>query len=431
MLMKKFSAIGLLLTVCAGASFAQNRSGVGLHASGFDYAGPITGQYLFHERVESEPGVATPSTKKTILWRPGVRLGYFKELNRFFDLNLGLSATNIEIPLSDIDNTYENRVMYNTSARQLYFGGDIRVNFNILDKSRYIVTPYLFGGVTPTYKDDGYGYGYLTASVPLGLGFGFNVGRNIDLQLESGYRVAVTNKEYNHLQHSAGIVFWFVRPKEAPPVVEFVRTDTDKDGIPDDEDQCPTIAGPAEFHGCPDSDGDGVADNVDECPMIAGSAAFNGCPDSDNDGIPDNKDKCPYVAGTADRDGCPAPEVKTEIVREVERAAKAIFFETGKAVLKKESYTQLDIVVGILKDNPELYADIEGHTDNVGSDQLNQKLSDRRAAVVRDYFISKGISADRLTATGFGESRPIATNETAAGRAANRRTVILVRNYQK
>jgi len=431
MLMKKSSAICLLLAACTGVSFAQNRSGVGIHASGFDYAGPITGQYLFHEKTDIING-SGPKTTHRLLWRPGVRIGYFKELNRFFDLNLGLSATNIEIPLNETDNTYENRVMYNTSARQLYLGGDVRVNFNILDKTKYIVTPYLFAGVTPTYKDDGYGYGYITATVPLGLGFNFNVGRNIDLQLESGYRLAITNREYNHLQHSAGIVFWFVRPKEAAPVVEVLPpADTDHDGVPDGEDQCPTIAGPAALNGCPDSDNDGIADNRDECPMIAGKPEFNGCPDSDNDGIPDNRDKCPYVAGTADREGCPPEEIKQEIIHQVDKAAKAIFFETGKSVLRKDSYTQLDIVVGILKDNPGLFADIEGHTDNVGSDELNMKLSDRRAAVVRDYFVSKGISADRLTSVGYGESRPIATNDNAAGRAQNRRTVISLRNYAK
>jgi outer membrane protein OmpA-like peptidoglycan-associated protein len=233
--------------------------------------------------------------------------------------------------------------------------------------------------------------------------------------------------------------------------------DMDNDGVMDDDDQCPTIAGTAALNGCPDSDGDGIADNKDDCPLVAGKAEFNGCPDSDGDGIPDQKDKCPYVAGQSQYDGCPppdkdndgftddvdkcpdqysktnngCPEIRQEIIRQVEKAAKAIFFETAKATIKKASYKQLDAVVRVLKADPSLYADIEGHTDNVGNDEYNMDLSQKRAEAVRDYFVSKGISADRLTAQGFGETQPIATNETATGRASNRRTVIKLRNYQK
>ncbi len=453
--MKKLLTICLFLSLYTGMGFAQNRSGLGIHASGFDYAGPITGNYLFHERVETSNGQT--EMKKKLLWRPGARLGYYKELNRFFDLNLGLSMTNIEIPLSETDKTYEPRLLYdNNPRRELYMGGDVRVNFNILDKTRYIVTPYLFAGITPTYKDNGYGHSYMTASAPLGLGFNFNVGKDIDLQLESGYRVAIGNKEYNHLQHSVGMIFWFGKA-DAPPVVVVPPVDTDSDGVPDEEDECPSIPGKAAFNGCPDSDNDGVPDREDECPMVAGKSEFNGCPDSDGDGIPDHKDKCPYQAGTPERDGCPipdsdgdgfndevdkcpdqfsktnngCPEIRMELVREVDKAAKAIFFQTGKSVLTKSSYAQIDKVVQILKDNTLLYADIEGHTDNTGSDAINQPLSEKRAAVVRDYLISKGISADRLTSQGFGSAQPVADNETATGRAQNRRTAINLRNYKK
>ncbi len=458
--MKKFLAICLFLLFYTGMGFAQNRSGLGIHASGFDYAGPITGNYLFHDRVEESNGngSGTIEMKKRLLWRPGARLGYYKELNRFFDLNLGLSLTNIEIPLSETDNTYEARLLYdNNQRRELYIGGDIRVNFNILDKTRYIVTPYLFAGITPTYKDNGYGYSYMTASVPLGLGFNFNVGRDIDLQLESGYRVAIGNKEYNHLQHSAGMIFWFGKPGDVPPFAAMTPIDTDSDGVPDAEDECPTIPGKAAFSGCPDSDNDGVPDHQDECPMVAGAPEFNGCPDSDGDGIPDHKDKCPYEAGTADRDGCPVPdrdgdgfndevdkcpdqysktnngcpEIRMEIIQEVNKAAREIFFQTGKATLTKGSHSQLDRIVQVLKDDTKLYADIEGHTDNTGSDAINQPLSEKRAAVVREYLISKGIDAGRLTSQGFGSSQPVADNKTAAGRAQNRRTAINLRNYKK
>ncbi|MDR2286092.1 MAG: thrombospondin type 3 repeat-containing protein [Prevotellaceae bacterium] len=85
-------------------------------------------------------------------------------------------------------------------------------------------------------------------------------------------------------------------------------TDSDNDGVPDDEDECPNIPGLAATKGCPDSDGDGIPDHLDDCPTIAGLVQFKGCPDSDLDGIPDNKDVCPYEAGPASNNGCPLPE---------------------------------------------------------------------------------------------------------------------------
>src|SRR5690606_468866 len=163
--MKKLLIFCLLFSGSMGIVNAQSRSGLGIHASGFDYAGPITGNYLFHERVE-ESSNGNIDFRKRLLWRPGARLSYYRELNRFFDVKLGLAMTNIEIPLSDDDKTYEGRLLYNQNQRrELYLGADLRVNFNILDKTRYIVSPYILAGITPTYKDNGYGHSYMTASI--------------------------------------------------------------------------------------------------------------------------------------------------------------------------------------------------------------------------------------------------------------------------
>jgi outer membrane protein OmpA-like peptidoglycan-associated protein len=100
-----------------------------------------------------------------------------------------------------------------------------------------------------------------------------------------------------------------------------------------------------------------------------------------------------------------------------------IHFDFDKSVIKKESYGILDDVASILKSHPQIKkVRVEGHTDSIGSDAYNQKLSERRANSVRDYLISKGIDGSRLEAVGYGESRPIADNKTAEGRAQNRRT---------
>ena len=89
----------------------------------------------------------------------------------------------------------------------------------------------------------------------------------------------------------------------------------------------------------------------------------------------------------------------------------------------------LALFIEFLKENPTVKVEIQGHTDNVGNDDANLKLSDQRAKAVYDYVIGKGIPADRLRYKGYGESQPIADNNTAAGRAKNRRTVFLI--YEK
>lgn len=220
--------------------------------------------------------------------------------------------------------------------------------------------------------------------------------------------------------------------------------DTDGDGIPDAQDKCPKVAGLAKFDGCPDTDGDGIPDSLDKCPKVAGIAKFNGCPDTDGDGVPDAEDECPTVAGTVkgcpdkDKDGIPdkddkcpnvpgiaankgCPEVKAETKKVFAEALQGIQFETGKDIITKKSYTILDKVVTVMNDNPAYLLEINGHTDNVGDDNKNLILSDKRSVAVKNYLIQKGIAASRLTAKGYGETMPVAPNTTAAGKAQNRR----------
>ena len=102
-------------------------------------------------------------------------------------------------------------------------------------------------------------------------------------------------------------------------------------------------------------------------------------------------------------------------------------FEFDKATLLPEAYPILSHAVETLKENPDMSVEVQGHTDNIGSDEYNQKLSVRRATTVRDYLVSKGISASRLTIVGYGETRPVADNSTAVGRAKNRRVEFMVK----
>lgn len=195
--------------------------------------------------------------------------------------------------------------------------------------------------------------------------------------------------------------------------------DKDKDGIADIDDNCPDVAGIAKFKGCPDTDGDGIMDKDDACPTVAGLVALKGCPDLDGDGITDLEDKCPTVPGTIKNKGCPD---MTEVEREqVIKIGKAIYFATNKDIIKKESEAPLNELALILSKYPKMLMQIEGNTDNVGNDEFNLKLSQARAEAVKKYLVGKGIAEDRLTAVGYGETKPIADNKTAAGKAQNRR----------
>lgn len=201
--------------------------------------------------------------------------------------------------------------------------------------------------------------------------------------------------------------------------------DNDGDGVVDGEDGCPLEKGPKERKGCPerDSDGDGVTDEFDKCPDKPGPKDYDGCPDTDGDEVPDNEDDCPDQFGPPENNGCPfdsPPYVFVESDRI--RIKGNVLFETGSAVIQKRSYPLLDEVATVLRKNPTLGpVRIEGHTDNRGSRTLNMSLSDKRARSVLEYLVSKGIDRKRLTSQGFGFDRPIATNDTALGRAKNRR----------
>jgi outer membrane protein OmpA-like peptidoglycan-associated protein len=100
---------------------------------------------------------------------------------------------------------------------------------------------------------------------------------------------------------------------------------------------------------------------------------------------------------------------------------KNIYFDFDKTTLKSESFVELDKVVNFLKKNTTVSIEISGHTDSKGSDTYNANLSQGRSQSVVDYLISQGIDSSRLEAHGYGESKPIDSNETEAGRASNRR----------
>lgn len=340
-----------------------------------------------------------------------------------------------------------------------YYGLDGTIKYNILEGRT--LEPYVGIGGGYTWIDE-IGAGTLNGTLGLNVWFNDNVG----LTLQTSYKHAFEDYLNTHFQHTAGISIKFggadtdgdgiYDKDDACPDVPGLEAfngcpDTDGDGIEDSKDDCPNEAGLAELNGCPDTDGDGIADKDDKCPTVAGLKALAGCPDADGDGVTDADDKCPDVAGPAANKGCPwpdtdgdgvldkddkcpdvkgtvanngCPEVSAEVQKTLNEYAKTILFDTGKSTIKAQSAQVLSDIIKILKEYPTSKFTVEGHTDSVGSETLNQRLSDSRANSVKEYLIENGIDAFRLSALGYGESKPIDSNNTRAGRANNRRVEI-------
>ena len=299
-----------------------------------------------------------------------------------------------------------------------------------------------------------------------GGGINFWFTDHLGVNLQTGYHHGFQKNGTDYFQHSAGIVIKFGSKdtdkdgipdnKDACPEVAGLKEfngcpDTDGDGIPDKDDACPQVKGLKEFNGCPDTDGDGIPDKDDACPEVAGPKQFNGCPDTDGDGIPDKDDKCPDVAGPAENAGCPWPDTDGDGVldkddlcpevagpasnkgcpepdekeqKQLNQYAKTILFDTGKATIKFQSAEVLNQIINVLKKYPNSRFRIEGHTDSVGKKAKNMILSQNRADAVKVYLIQGGIDAGRLESQGFGPEKPIASNKNKKGRELNRRVEI-------
>ncbi len=216
-------------------------------------------------------------------------------------------------------------------------------------------------------------------------------------------------------------------PAGTPVTAEGCPQDSDGDGVIDALDRClDTPAGtPVTAEGCPrDSDGDGVIDALDRCPNTPTGTPVTaeGCPqDSDGDGVIDALDRCPNTpAGTpVTAEGCRAvfAQVSSFTLRQVT-------FESARATIRPSSFPELDSLAAGLAGDPTLRVEIAGHTDDTGLPDTNERLSLARAEAVRQYLIGKGIAGERLVARGYGQTRPVATNATPEGRAANRRVEV-------
>lgn len=385
---------------------------------------------------------------------PGLNFQYFQGLTEYVDFQATLSGSFVRYPF------YRRAGVVQPTSSKFLLELDAAANIKLLT-DKYTVVPYLSFGIGASM----YTGTYFAAYAPAGMGLQFNLGQETFLHTQFVHRSAISNLAVNNLAYSIGLSSPLTDKKEPvkvtpPPPPPPVEKDTDGDGILDSKDKCPTVAGVAKYDGCPvpDTDGDGINDDNDKCPTVKGLAKYDGCPipDTDKDGINDEEDKCPTVAGVARYQGCPVPDtdkdgvndeedkcptvpgvrenngcpaIKEEVVKKVAASAKNVFFVTGSAKLQTKSFKSLDEVVAILNEDAALKLDIEGHTDNTGTDKVNNPLSQNRAKAVYDYLVGKGIDAARLSSEGYGSSKPVADNKTAAGRTLNRRVEMKLKYY--
>jgi outer membrane protein OmpA-like peptidoglycan-associated protein len=369
----------------------------------------------------------------------GLALSYIKGFSRYLDFAGTLSGSFPSYQVPGKSTSVNTKFFLEATAT---------ANLKLVPDN-YWVSPFLTAGIGASQ----YG-GYYAALVPLGVGLQVNFFDEAFLLLNSQYRVPITENAAYHFYHSIGIAANIAKKKIPAPVVVPIPVaeppkDRDGDGILDADDKCLDVKGIASLQGCPDRDGDGITDADDKCPDVAGLARYQGCPipDTDKDGINDEIDKCVTVPGLARYNGCPIPDTDGDGVNDEEdkcpnRPGSAdnygcpvigiksyeIVFKTGSAVLLPKGKKILDTVVTYLNTHQGLSVTVDGHTDNTGSDKINDPLSLKRAEASKAYIVSKGIDPARMFTAGYGSKQPIADNKTAAGRTKNRRIEIKIRD---
>lgn len=342
--------------------------------------------------------------------------------------------------------------------------------------SRLQVQPFIYGGMQASLRA-----GDALLSMPVGLGARYMIMNNNGMiTAQVGYGLGLSQRMRNHVNYSWGLYINLGKKKkqtEKTIVIDAIDSDgdgvvdakdkcvnepgpvnnngcpmndRDKDGVMDEKDKCPDVPGSIINEGCPvlDRDGDGVSDNFDKCPELPGPVSNDGCPlsDRDKDGIDDKNDKCPDLAGSPSNHGCPDDKPKVVEQKKDEPFSMwipegnhyrsitgdslryIIYFEFDDFKLKDQSYSLLREVENFLKKNSNWEVVMEGHTDLEGDVDYNLKLSEKRAKVGKQYLMSYGIKANRISTDFFGKSKPVVpTFEERLGWMNRRVEAILVR----
>ena len=432
-------ASGLFAQANMDKSYAAKKSTLfGIHFNMLDFKTPVS----WKNNTSPRNGTTTSDLDY------GFGLSYWKGLTSRIDFSAKINAL-----IHNYSSTDRGIATTNTEA-----GFELEPTLNVRAFKDYnVFNPFITAGIGAGLYTGKFG-----AYVPTGVGLQVNFNSLTYLLVQATYHWTLSKDAVkDNLIYSIGLAQNFgpdrnpkvVVPPPPPPVLDRDGDgindvddkcpdtpglaalqgcpDRDKDGIADGDDACPDVAGIAKYKGCPipDTDGDGINDEQDKCVTVKGFARYQGCPipDTDGDGVNDEEDKCPNRAGPASNQGCPV--IAKEVIEKINVAAKNVFFATGSAKLLPKSFKSLDEVATILKSDDLLKIQIDGHTDAQGDDAKNMTLSENRAASVKAYLLSKGVTDASTSSTGYGETKPVADNKTAAGRAKNRRVEMTVRNF--
>ena len=400
-------------------------------------------------------------------WNAGVpAIGVYRTLNK--DLSLGINFAFAGI----------TKIEGQANQNLRYFSSDLQLKYAFFRDKPFSPYARLGAGVS-SFNNDASVVNNITAQKRSAghwvssIGFDVKLTDKFGFFLETNFKSAFGDEGISHFNHSLGFSYGLG------------TLDSDQDGVPDNRDECVNTSGLIALNGCPDEDGDGIRDSEDECPDIAGLAAFMGCPDTDNDGIQDTEDNCPEEAGPDDNQGCPWPDsdndgvldkddscpeeagpednkgcpwpdqdndgvidkddacpdeaglaedsgcpvVTKEIIEQLNIAGGQIYFQVGSSrLIGATTHASIQRIKSFMDADERIELIIEGHTSSDGAATSNLRLSEERAASLRNRLIELGIAPHRLEAVGYGETRPIATNDTEAGRSRNRRVEFKPKN---
>jgi OOP family OmpA-OmpF porin len=361
---------------------------------------------------------------------PLSQISVARTLNRSFAVDLQASVGEIDNKRLMIDNEY--MVLIGLGLRYRFANGYILKETSWFDPylrvgANYHRMPYReLAFNTVQYADDGAGNqvpvsgvidvwgdalengavaGNDHFAISGGLGMNFWIWPKFGINLEAQYVAvpAIKSDYIDFFQAKAGLAF------------RFGKNDRDKDGIVDEEDECPDTWGLAEFNGCPDTDGDKIPDHLDECP---------------EDPCPNGEETDEYFCENGCKRIKEKPVEPVEPVEPVDPVKEITFedvlFEYNKSNLTNASIEKIQAAAEKIKADGGNYF-VDGFADSIGSDEYNINLSRKRAQAVKDALVKEGVEANRLEVRAFGEQYPKCTNDTEEGRACNRRVVVLER----
>ena len=386
----------------------------------------------------------TPQTEGLTVSTPAVGVQFFKGLAPRLDAVINLDLSSLKYPY------YVSSKQPKATSNSTYAAVDTRVHLKLGNDDKALL-PYAILGIGLA-KDAA----NFTAYAPMGLGLQFKAKQGSFFHVFATHNAEASKLTKMHQNYGVSYSFPLkLKEKKAIALPEApVQADQDDDGVSNDKDDCPERSGLLKYKGCPvpDEDGDGINDENDQCPNAEGTVKYRGCPvpDTDKDGIPDDQDKCPTVAGVARYNGCGIPDSDKDGVNdEVDQCpnvpgiagnngcedlqpklnaiAAALKFETGKVNIAPKSLQGLDTLVQIMTQYPNTSLTIIGHTDNTGTQKINDRLSLLRAKKVQTYLVKKGLAINRTTLVGLADTQPIASNATKEGRAQNRRADLTIK----